>query len=261
MKASAKAPACLDFRGRIGALLDLAEKRPGMFASPRWLELRLCAFLAAWEAVTLHPGQARRWQALWLDACRKLHHGRTDLTLADPVGGPDRRQRPGVPVAETGKAYSRVLEGLRRVYRGVVEQDKVNGAVAPTLQAQSAGALAELIAEAFRHGKSLADPEGLESYLLTLIELFECARGKAASATRSGELWQREIRRRRSVGPPETRTLADVTSLDKRLERAKAFPPEERKAVVARLIKAMRRVVQRLDTYLAGQRPTVGTGS
>jgi hypothetical protein len=88
-----------------------------------------------------------------------------------------------------------------------------------------------------------------------------CARGKVASATRSRELWQGEIRRRRSVGPPEARTLADVSSLDKRLERAKAFTPEEREAVVAGLIKAMRRVLEQFDTYLAGQPPTAGTGS
>jgi hypothetical protein len=261
MKTATKAPGCLDFRGRIEAVLALAEKRPGMFASPHRLEFRLCALLAAWEAVTLRRAQARQWQALWQDACRKLHRRRTGLTLADPVGREDRRQGFVVPETERAKAYAKVLEGLRRVYRGILKEDRVNGAAGPASLAQSAAVLAKLIAEGFRHGKSLAGPEGLESYLLTLIELFECARGKGGSATQSGELWQREIRRRRSAGPPETRTLADVTSLDKRLERAKAFTPQERKAAAAGLVKAMRRVVGQLDAYLASQRPTVGTGS
>jgi hypothetical protein len=255
MKTCAKTTGALDFPAKIRAILDRVQERPGMYASPKRLEFGLCARLAAWEALTLHDARSYHWLQVWQEHCGKLHHGRTGLTLADPVGKPGLRQRWGVSQSETTKAYQRVLDGLRRVYQDTLAHYHQSKLVPLASNEQAASILGQLITESFHQARSFAEPEGLESYLLTLIELFEWSLGQDPSKLCSRERWQQEIQRKRSLGPPATRTLADVTSLDVRLARAKALLPNERAAILSQIIKSMHQIVKQLDTYLVDKTP------
>ena len=247
----AKAPVItLDFPGKIGDILEMARERPEMCLSPDRLEFRLCALLAAWETVTVGNAQSHHWQHVWQKHCLKLHHGKAGLILADPIKGPSRQLRCYRSQSEKLKAYQNVVHGLRRVFKGMVEhyqQSEPNGA---RLTSDPSVILAELISRSFRLAKSFAGPAGLESFLLTLIESYESSLSRNGSSNYAIGLWRREIQRKRSLGPPATRTLADVASLDVRLQRARS-PGETRPETIQQITKYMPSLVRQLSLYLA----------
>src|SRR4051812_43169224 len=100
MSAAASPTTVLDIPSRMQSVLDCMGKRPTMFWR-KFVEYKLCALLAAWEAVTLGDSRACHWMMLWRDQCQRLHPGRPELTLADPVG----KMIEAVPESEKRRAY------------------------------------------------------------------------------------------------------------------------------------------------------------
>ncbi|HEV3082650.1 MAG TPA: hypothetical protein VGY66_22895 [Gemmataceae bacterium] len=249
----------LEFPERIEAILELSRKHPAMWPLPKRLEFQLCAYLVAWETLARGDATAHHALDLWRERCRKLHR-KSGLTLADPIQRPGVPQRWGMTKQETTKAYQSVLQGLRRVYKGMrvqyhaeTENDAAAGAPACILSG--------LLAESFRHAKSFADPHGLEAYLLTLLELFEASLDRDGSPLVALKLWRAEIRRKHTLGPSATRTLADVATADVRAARRKAFRQEEHTAVLRRIAESIEKIVEQMESYLAsrGKRAQLGT--
>src|SRR5437868_8868227 len=241
----------LDLPERIEAILELSRKHPAMWPLPKRLEFQLCAYLVAWETLALGDATAHHALDLWRERCRKLHR-KPGLTLADPIQRPGVQQRWGMTKQETTRAYQSVLQGLRRVYKGVRAQyhaETENGAAAraPT------HILARLLAKSFRHAKSFADPHGLEAYLLTLLELFEASLNRDESPLVALKLWRAEIRRNHTLGPSATRTLADGATADVRAARRKAFRQQERSAVLRRIAESIEKIIEQMESYLASR--------
>ena len=107
----------LDFRRRIHALIDQAEKYAVLCDFPKKVEFRFCAFLAGWESTARHDSKASRWFEIWQEHCRKRHHGKEGRTLADPVKAVSLSERWQVGQEEESKAYKRVRHGLHDVLR------------------------------------------------------------------------------------------------------------------------------------------------
>ena len=253
MKSSAAAVATLDFPEKIQTILDLVRRRPAMWISPRRLEFQLCALLTAWEAVTLGDEKAHYSLDLWREYSQQLHHGKAGLTLADPVERSRGKGETSSAEQEKSKAYQSVLGGLRKVYkvtRGHYGEEAIRNS-APGGKATTI--LSQLITDSFHRGRSFADPEGLEAYLVTLIELFETSLDQDPSTLLSRRLWRQEIQRKRALGPPATRTLADVTPLERRSERSQAPLVKERNAVLHQIVKSMQRIMHKTDSYLASR--------
>jgi hypothetical protein len=248
MKSSAKTE-CLDLPGRIARTLELAQHRPYLFA-PKALEFQICALLAAWEAITLRDSNSCHWLKLWQERCRKVHRDHPGLTLADAVVAPESNRPRASDRNITAKAHQSVLDGLRRVYKGVLSEYDNLAIDDLTAKDRTAQILAELLTKFFRTGKSFAPPEALETFLLTLIELFESALGPVNSSRHAVALWRREIQKKRSLGPAAQRTLAEVVPFDLRPQDAKQRDPRARESTVIQVVKSMLRVVRILDAYL-----------
>ena len=241
----------LDLQQRIEAILELARKHAAMWPVPKRLEFQLCAYLVAWETLALADASAHHALDLWREQCRKLHR-KPGLTLADPIGRPHLPQRGGLTNQETSKAYQAVLQGLTSVYKSTLVHypaEPENGAAS----AAPACILKRLLADSLRGPKSFADPHGLEAYLLTLIELLELALGGKGTPPLARRLWRAEIRRKRSLGPSATRTLADVAPAAVRAARRKALAAAERIAVVRQVVKSFESVLQQMNVYLASR--------
>lgn len=226
---------CLDFSAKIKRHLDLAEKSPDMWPSPTRLEFKVCALLAAWEAVALHHAQAHHWRDLWQTCCAGSR------TLSDRLHAANSTQLSKVSLA---KSYKQVEHGMKQVY----EATKAH--YARTKLAPPARILDELIKESFQQGRSFACPEGLEVFLLTLVEQLECILASDARPSVANEAWRKEIQKIRGLGPPATRTLSDVTPLAARLAGAKGSSNAEHRQALARIAKHMDMVATDLGRYL-----------
>jgi|GEM_PF-6676626 len=238
----------LDLPERIEAILELARKHPAMWPLPKRLEFQLCAYLVAWEALAQADATAHHALDLWREQCRKLHR-KPGLTLADPIRRPRVQQRGGLTNQETTRAYQAVLQGLRRVYnstRAHYHAETENG----TASAAPARILTRLLADSLRQAKSFADPHGLEAYLLTSIELLDLSLGRNGAPLLARRLWRAEIRRKRSLGPGATRTLADVAPADVRAARRKALAAAERIAVVRQIVKSIESIMEQMKSIL-----------
>jgi len=242
----------LDLPAKARAFLRESEKYAALCASPKRVEFKVCALLAAWEATTLHDSKACYWFDLWQKHCGKHHPGKPGRTLADPIEKPPLCTRWHIAQPEAAKAYATVHNGLKRVFKATLSQysipdgagtycDEINGVSAVLL---------EMLRTFFRTAESFACPEGVEVFLLTLIELFEQSLGTDENNLFSHKAWLSEIRRRRSGGPPETRTLADVAPAEVRLKRQNALPDEERIEIIGSVVSSMRRIMKDLQLYL-----------
>jgi hypothetical protein len=242
----------LNFPSRIRAFLGQAEKYATLCPSPKRIEFQLCALLAAWESISLQDSEASHWFELWQKHCRTHHHGKTRRTLADPVEKLPLAARWHIPALETTKAHLTVKGGLRRVFRATLDHYSFPERDGPSLMGSTAtpAILFEKIRASFKTGKSFACPEGLEIFLLTLIELFEQSLGTDEDDLFSHAIWLSEIRRRRLGGPPETRTLADVAAAEVRLNRQNALPEKERIEILRNMVSSMRRIMKELQSYL-----------
>lgn len=247
----------LDFVQKVDAFIGQTEKHLALCYSPKRTEFKFCALLAGWESTTCHDSEAAHWFDVWQEYCRKRHHGKLGRTLADPVNASPHSKRWPVPPEEETKAYSKVRDGMRRVWKVTLHHyypGKYDD-LSLTTGMDEAAILFRKIHASFRSGKAFASPEGLEVFLLTLIELFEQSLGTDEEKLISRKLWQSEIRRRRLGGSPETRTLADVAPAEVRLERQKAFPEKERTEILREMLLSMRRITKELRSYLEKQTP------
>jgi hypothetical protein len=247
----------LDFQHKISVLVNQTKKHLALCYSPKRTEFEFCALLAAWESTTLHDSKASHWLDVWQKYCHKRHHGTTGSTLADPVENQPLSERWHVTQEETLKAYATVREGLRHVFKTTLDHycsgecsilSLSEGTDIPAILFQS-------IRAAFKTTKSIASPEGLEVFLLTLIELFEQSHGAAENNLFSRKVWHSEIRRRRLGGSAETRTLTDVAPVAIRLERQRAFPEKERNEILLAMLSSMRQITKELQTYLRKRTP------
>jgi hypothetical protein len=230
----------LDFPSSIQRIIDLARKRPGMFPAPRRLEFRLCALLTAWESLALANAHAQHWFDLWRKHCRQVHGEKSNLTLADALRTRTRDgQGTTLSRQQVSHAYDSVLRGLKSVY-------KRTRSVCQT-EAQDARILADVIARSFDQAKEFADPEGLEIYLLTLIELFEIAAREGKPVLISRTQWRQAIERKRSLGPAATRTLADVVPFE---ARVREHPRGEGAAALCHVTKHIESIMHELGAYL-----------
>jgi hypothetical protein len=244
-------PQQLDYFGEIKNLFARIEKYPKLFNSPKGTEFEFCALLAAWESTALHDTQSSRWRELWSRHCVERHHRKSGLTLADPVEGPTLSERWHISSEETAKAYKTVRDGMRRVFKATLAKHHLEAADRSAVPAQPAAILRQLIDHSLKTAHSFASPEGLESFLLTLMGLFERSLGQDHRKLASREQWHVELRRKRFVGPPETRTLADVAPLNERLTRQAAFPHDERIRILEQMLPTMKQVTKELQHYIA----------
>jgi len=253
--ATASLHAELDLPAKTHAFLRQSEKYAALCASPKKVEFKLCALLAAWEATALHDSKACYWFDLWQKHCRSHHPGKPRRTLADPLERPPLCARWHISQPEEAKAYATVHNGLQRVFKATLSQyslpDRV-GVYCDEITGVSA-VLLEMIRASFKTAKSFACPEGVEVFLLTLIELFEQSLGTDEDTLFSHKAWLSEIRRRRLGGPPETRTLADVVPAEVRLKRQNALPEEERIEIIGSVVSSMRRIMKGVQLYLERQ--------
>ena len=242
----------IDYSGIIHDFIDQTEKYSALCDSPQRVESKFCAYLAGWESSTCHDSKASHWFEVWQTYCRKHHHGETGRTLAEPVMAIPLSERWAVPQEESVKAYATVREGLRRVLKATLDHysSGIRDDKALALGIDEPSILFQKIRMSFKTAKSFASPEGLEAFLLTLIELFELSLGATADAMCSREVWRSEIMRRRLGGSSETRTLADVAPVDVRLKRQKAFPECERREILRTLISSMREIAKDIQIYL-----------
>jgi hypothetical protein len=172
--------------------------------------------------------------------------------LADPVKASRAPERLRVQPEEEAKAYTKVREGLRRVFKATLAHYIPGGHTDLLLMAgtDDSAILFQEIHASFRSAKLFASPEGLESFLLTLIELFEQSLGAKQNELLSRKIWRSEIYRRRLGGLPETKTLADVAPAEIRLERQKAFSETKRLEILKDMVSSMRRIVKELRSCL-----------
>jgi len=243
----------LNFPKKILEFISQTDKYAALCYSPKRTEFEFCALLAAWEATALHNSKASRWVAIWQQRCRKRHQGKAGRTLADPVSRKPLSERWHIPPEEKTKAYTRVKDGLRRVFKATSHHyyPGERGDVPLATGADDPAVLFQKIQASFHTAKKFACPEGLEVFLLTLIELFEQSIGTEEDKLRARKLWRAEIRRRRLGGAPDTKTLADIAPADIRLARQKAFSNEERNEILRKMLLSMRAIMKQLDSYLS----------
>jgi hypothetical protein len=243
----------LRFPAKVRHLIARTERHLALCYSPKRTEFTFCALLAAWESIALHDSEASHWFDIWQRQCLKRHHGKTGRTLADPVNGRLLSERSHVPRNEVDKAYRKVRDGMQRVFEATLhhyfpeECDHLSLAT----RTDEAGILFLRIRASFKTAKEFACPEGLEFFLLALIELFEESLGAEEPTLLSRKLWTAEIRRRRLGGCLDTKTLADVAPAKVRLERQKFFSKDERNEILRKLVTSVRSMKKELEAYLA----------
>jgi hypothetical protein len=122
---------------------------------------------------------------------------------------------------------------------------------------EEAGILFQRIRTSFKTAKEFACPEGLEFFLLTLVELFEESLGAEEPKLVSRKLWTAEIRRRRLGGCLDTKTLADVAPAKVRLARQKSLSKDERNEIVWKLVTSVRSMTKELEAWLSSRGDSV----
>jgi hypothetical protein len=250
----------VSFPQRIRDLGDQVEKRAARCGSLERIEFKFCALLAGWESTALHDSKASYWFDLWQERCRKRHRGKAGRTLADPVTAASESGHRHVPGDERIKAYKRVRDGLRQVFKRVLDHYYPEGRDHLSLAAgtSDSAVLFQKVGDSFKSAAALAGPEGLEVFVLTLIELFEESLGTHQDSLISHKAWLSEIRRRRLGGSPETRTLADVAPADVRLDRQNAMPEQKRIEITRKMLSSMRQITGALESYLEKRTSTGG---
>lgn len=242
----------LDYSQIIHHFIGQTEKYVALCYSPKRTEFKFCAFLAGWESTACHNSKASHWFDVWQKYCRKRHHGKTERTLADPVKANPLSEQWRVPREEKAKAYTKVRDGLRHVFKVTFNHYYLGKRTDLSLMTgkDEPAILFQKIRSSFRSAKLFASPEGLELFLLTLIELFEQSLGAKEDNLFSRKVWLSEIHRRRLGGSPETRTLADVAPAEVRLERQNAFSEKERREILRKMLSSMRQITKELQFYL-----------
>jgi hypothetical protein len=240
----------LAYRSEIEDLLCRIESSARLWSSAKRAEYEFCGRLAAWESVSLPAGSASRWSEIWKRHCLKHHLGKPNLTLADPVGKPTLSERWQVSPEETVKSYKAVIGGMAHVFRATLDEYHLLGGSFDRGPVTETLLLRQLIESALRTGRSYACPEGLESFLLTLIGLLERSLGGDKSSLLSQKRWREELARKRLLGPPATRTLADVVPLEERMRRQRLLPETERIDILVAMLPPMRRITQDVGLYI-----------
>jgi hypothetical protein len=247
----------LGFCQMVYDFIDQTDKYLALCGSPSRTEFKFCALLAGWESTACQDSKACHWFEIWQRHCRKRHRGKTGRTLADPVEGAPLSERWHVSQEEQTKAFTKVKDGLRQILKATLNHycpgQPTDLFVAP--RSEDPAVLLQLIHASIRNAKAFANAEGLEVFLLTLIELFEQALGAQEDKLRSRKFWLSEIHRRRLGGSPETRTLADVAPAKIRLERQNAFPEKERVDILKKMLPSMRRIAKELQICLDKRNP------
>ncbi|MHB1422149.1 MAG: hypothetical protein ACYC3I_02910 [Gemmataceae bacterium] len=246
----------INFGRKVDDFIDRAEKYAKLRNSPKRLEFMFCDLLAGWESTARRDSKASCWFEVWQPYCRRRHRGKAGRTLADPVKANPLPKRRQVPHEEETKAYAKVREGLRNVFKATLRHYYPESPAEASLMTgtDEPAILFQKIRASFRSPKSFASPEGLEIFLLTLIELFEESLGTEDDLF-SRKAWRSEIQRRRLGGSPETKTLADVASPEVRLERGNTFPEKERTKILQRMFASMRDITNEFRSYLEKYAP------
>jgi hypothetical protein len=243
----------LNIANKVDAFIDQTEMYLVLCYSPKRTEFKFCAFLAAWESTACLDSKASGWFDIWQKHCRKRHHGKTSLTLADPVKADPSSERLRLPKNEEVKAYAKVRGGLREVFKTTLGHyyPGIGADLSLRTGTDETAILFQKIRASFRPANSFASPEGLEVFLLTLIALFEQSLGTAEDKLISRKAWLDNIHRRRLGGSPETRTLADVAPAELRLQRQNALPEKERLEILRTMISSMRHIKKEFQYYLS----------
>lgn len=246
----------VDFARKIDELIGHIEKYTALCGSPKRIEFKFCALLAGWEAIVCHDRKASYWFELWRQHCLRHHDGKAGRTLADPIEANTRSKQRPMPAEEEAKAHAQVRDGLRRVFKSTLNHYRPQSDAEASLAAgtNESAILFQKIRDSFRLPKSFSNPEGMEFFLLTLIELFEQSLGKEDNLF-SHKIWRSEIFRRRLGGLPESKTLADVASPEVRAERRSAFSEKERTKILQQMLASMREITNQLQSYLENREP------
>jgi hypothetical protein len=162
-----------------------------------------------------------------------------------------------IPQEEEKKAFTKVRDGLRQVFKATLDHYYPGNHSDLSLKTEThePAILFQKIRASSRAARSFASPEGLEVFVLTLIELFEQSLGTKEDNLVSRKLWLSEIHRRRLGGLPETRTLADVAPAEVRLERQNALSEKTRTEILRKMLASMRQIMKKLQGYLAKRTP------
>jgi hypothetical protein len=241
----------VDYARKIEDLIEFAEKYAALCGSPKRVEFKFCALLAAWESAALHDSKASHWYELWQQHCLVRHRGKSGRTLADPIAESPRSKQRRMSADEEARAYAKVKEGLRHVFNSTLHHYRAeNDAEASLAEGSNEPAiLFQKIRDSFELPQSFSSPEGMEVFLMTLIELFEQSLVNKDDLF-SSKIWRSEIYRRRLGGLAETKTLADVASPEIRSERQNVFSETERTEILQQMLSAMREITKQLHSYL-----------
>lgn len=246
-----KARGSVDFARKIEELIEFVDKYAALCGSPKRVEFKFCALLAGWESTALHDSKASHWHELWQQHCLARHRGKSGRTLADPIAESPRSKQRRLAAEEEARAYAQVKEGLRHVFNSTLHHYFAeNDAEASLAEGSNESAiLFQKIGDSFKLPQSFSRPEGLEVFLMTLIELFEQSLVNKDDLF-SSKIWRSEIYRRRLGGLAETKTLADVASPEIRLERQNAVSESERSEILQQMLSSMREITKQLHSYL-----------